>query len=759
MGTHAQDGQAPAQRIKSFPMKMTLHWLYLTVALALLLAGCAGDDSAAVAQKIAHARSVPASAENEWRVYLGDKSSSQYSPLNQVHRGNVGQLQLAWQYDASGGDADLEGELQHNPLVVKGVLYGTAANAKRLFALNAATGEEIWAWQPKQTMEQVTRGLLYWSDEGGEDERILFGSGSFIHALDARTGKPIAGFGNDGSIDLSENLTDSPRDFDFVAATTPGVIYRDLLIQGMRVNEFSGAAPGHIRAYDVRTGEMRWRFNTIPSAGEEGADTWPKGAHSNVGGANAWAGMSVDEARGLVYIPTGSATPDTYGALRAGDNLFANSLLALDAATGERRWHYQVVRHDLWDRDLPSPPNLVTLTLDGKSVDAVVQATKSGYLFVFDRETGEPLFPIREEPIYGEPLPGEFPPSSQPLPELPEPFTGQGVMLEDLDDRSKILQQEAAARLARYSSEGVYNLPSLEGSILRPGFDGGAEWGGSAWDQQRGLLFINANETASVLQMLPTQGTTLRESMTLEAVYMMACAQCHGSDRRGAGSVPSLRSIGSRMAPWKLYDTILNGRGRMPAIDYRIGKLGSMAIMWHLYTADDADQDVEQGNQEDTEPSSHAAIDHSSYAHAGYPDFISGDSLPATKPPWGTLNAVDLNSGSIRWRIPLGDYPRALEMGLSGLGATNYGGPVATAGGLVFIGATPDAKFRAFDSDTGVQLWEADLPAGGFATPAVYEAQGKQYIVIAASGSKLGNPLGRHYLAFSLAAKLPPITK
>ncbi|MFK7976901.1 MAG: PQQ-binding-like beta-propeller repeat protein, partial [Halioglobus sp.] len=533
------------------------------------------------------------------------------------------------------------------------------------------------------------------------------------------------------------------RDVDFVAATTPGVIYKDLFIQGMRVNEFSGAAPGHIRAYDVRSGALRWRFNTIPQAGEFGADTWADDAYNQLGGANAWAGMSLDEERGIVFVPTGSAALDTYGADREGDNLFANTLLALDAETGERIWHYQIVRHDLWDRDLPSPPNLVTLQHEGKDVDVVVQATKSGHLFVFDRETGEPLHPIREEPVQGVPLPGEHAPKTQPLPVLPEPFTAQGLTPQGLDDRSPIIMADTAERLAAYDHGGVYNLPSLRGAILRPGFDGGAEWGGSAWDPQRQLLYINGSETASVLQMMPTEGTSMTEAMNLEAVYRMACAQCHGLDRRGAGLAPSLRDVGSRLNPWEIYSTIYNGRGRMPAIDHRIGKLGSVALTFYLYTAGDS------------EPVMAPSSEHTHYAHAGYPDFIASDGLPAPKPPWGTLNAVDLSSGKIRWRIPLGDYPEALAMGIEGNGAANYGGPVATAGGVVFIAATPDAKFRAFDSDTGKLLWEEKLPTGGFATPAVYSVGGKQYLAISASGTKLGNEKGRYFLAYTLDDAAP----
>lgn len=717
-----------------------MNMMRLTVLfLALLLQACSSDNADDVKRKLDIARADGEKPELEWRHYLGDADSSQYSPLTQINRDNVNQLQVAWRYDSSQGDSGLEGESQHNPLIVKGVLYGSSANASRLFALNAVTGEEIWSWKaPFRAFEQLTRGLVYWSDGSGDDERILMASGNSIYALDARTGKPVPSFGDDGAIDLSQGLTDDDREISFAAATTPGIVYRDLLIQGMRVDEFDGAAPGHIRAYDIRTGVLRWRFNTIPTPGEFGADTWPEGAYTTAGGANNWAGMTLDKDRGIVYIPTGSATPDTYGAAREGDNLFANSLLALNAETGERLWHYQVVRHDLWDRDLPTPPNLVTLQRDGELIDAVAQPTKSGHLFVFDRETGESLFPLREEPVKGTPLPGEFTAASQPLPVLPEAFTRQDVDPEDIDHRTDDLYQEAIARLATYSSEGIYNVPSLEGSILMPGFDGGAEWGGAAWDQERGLLYVNANEIASVLQMTPSEGAEFADFISLKNAYLMSCAQCHGNDRKGGGIIPSLDGIGSRMPPWEIYNIIRHGRGRMPAVDYRVGTLGSLGIMWYLYTAGDSKIEAVEENES------------SSYVHAGYQNFISADNLPATKPPWGTLNAIDLDSGKIRWRIPLGDYPQALELGLKGLGAPNYGGPVATAGGLVFIGATPDSKIRAFDSDTGEQVWEHELPSGGFATPAVYRVDGRQFIVIAASGSKLNTPLGRYYVAFSL---------
>jgi quinoprotein glucose dehydrogenase len=691
--------------------------------------------------KLAAAREIAAAADREWRVYLGDKASSQYSVLEQITPENVAGLEVAWRYDAGDAAGSGSSEIQHNPLVVRGLLYGSSLS-RDLFALNAATGEQVWRLTPPDVSSQPTRGLVYWAGDSGEGERIFYGTGAWLYAVDPDTGQLIPDFGENGRINLADYLGDTSATDTFVAATTPGVIYRDLLIQGFRVGEFSGSAPGAILAFDVRSGALRWKFHTIPAPGEYGADTWPQGAHQNLGGANSWAGMALDEERGLVFAPTGSATFDFYGADRAGNNLFANSLLALDAATGERRWHYQVVRHDLWDRDLPSPPNLVTLNRNGRLVDAVAQNTKSGHTFVFDRDSGQSLFAIREVPVTGSPLPGEQPGKAQPLPLQPPPFTRQNVTRAQLDDRSAAVFQATSAKLEQLRNDGPYEVPSLQGSLLTPGFDGGAEWGGAAWDQASGLLYVNANNVSSIAQMRAASGTTVRDLISPEAIYLMTCAGCHGNDRLGAGiAVPSLRDIGLRMSPLELYRVIYEGRGRMPGFGDRMGSMGTLMAMWYLYSAGDTVTQAADPEIGDAPPA---------YINAGWQEFLGPDGLPATRPPWGTLSAIDLNRGEIRWQQVLGDYPHALAQGVSGRGAQNYGGPVVTRGGLVFIAATPDEKIRAFHAASGKLLWQHELPHSGFATPAVYEADGRQFLVIAAGGGKLNRPTGSSYIAFSL---------
>ena len=695
----------------------------------------------APSQAFARARANGSAPEREWRTYLGDRAVSHASPLAQIDRRNVASLQVAWRYDAGGTQPGRSSQMQFNPLVVKGVLYG-ASPALRLFALDATTGAELWSFTPdvRASVISPSRGAVYWED--GPDERILFGAGPHLYALDARSGLPIRAFGDDGRLDLRLGLgRDVSDDMMGVLVTTPGSVFEDLLIVGGRVNELSGAAPGHVRAFDIRTGEMRWIFHTIPRPGEFGHDTWPPDAWQQAGGANSWAGFSVDAERGLVFVPTGSATPDFSGAARRGDDLFANSLIALDARTGERRWHYQVVRHDLWDRDLPAPPNLVEIEREGVRIPAVAQVTKTGDTFLFERETGAPLFPIREEPVHGPAMAGEFPAPSQPLPTRPPPFVRQVFSLAELADRSPLVHEKLAEQLATLRSGPLYLAPSAQGTLEFPGTDGGAEWGGAAWDQVTGLLFVNANQTASIVRMieLPKERGSLTDVAT---GYLFACGGCHGSDLRGDGvGVPSLVGVGERMGFLDLYRTIRDGRGRMPALGGTLEWWQSAALAGWVYFAgpEDAPAQWASGGEGSGE-----------YLNAGYQEFVGVDGLPGIQPPWGTFTALDLAHGEIRWQVPLGDFPQTLAAGQRGLGAQNYGGPVVTAGGLLFLAATPDQRLRAFDVHTGDVLWEAELPAAGFATPATYEASGRQFVVIAAGGGKLKAPSGSEYVAFAL---------
>jgi quinoprotein glucose dehydrogenase len=712
----------------------------------LALAACErGVEGPSVAFLAARAKS--AAAEREWRTYHGDRAGRQWSPLDQIRRDNVARLAPAWEY-ASGAEAPgVPTQIQCNPLVVEGVLYGISPRLAA-FALDAATGEELWSFLPDDAVSGTlapTRGLVHWSDGAG-DERILFGRGHRLWALDARTGRPIEGFGDGGAVDLRDGLAEERPD-DFVVATTPGALYRDLLILGHRVSEIANAAPGHVRAYDVRTGELRWIFHTIPRPGEPGHETWPPDAWQRVGGANSWAGITVDEARGIAFVPTGSATFDFYGGDRAGDNLYANTLLALDAATGKRLWHYQIVRHDVWDRDLPAPPDLVTIERDGRTIDAVAQITKSGHVFLFERETGAPLHPIEEVPVRGPALPGEALAKTQPLPVRPPPFARQRMTPDDVTTRTPEAHAAVLAKLERARPAMPWQPPSLEGTVIFPGMDGGGEWGGAAFDPESGLLYVNANDVPFWLQMVETPDLSGAAGIG-RAAYVTTCAMCHGLDRRGDGAgVPSLVGLYDRMGPLDVWRLIREGRGRMPGQGGMLSWISLPPLLWYLWSPDAVDAAPPAARADESEKKLGRFL---RYMNVGWQKFLDPEGYPAVKPPWGTLSAIDLARGEIVWQVPLGEIPDLAAQGLRGTGSENYGGPVVTAGGLVFIAAAMDAKLRAFDKRTGELLFEAPLPAAGFATPAVYEADGRQFVVVAAGGGKLGRPSGDRYVAFAL---------
>ena len=683
--------------------------------------------------------------DRDWPVHGGDPGHTQYSPLDQINTSNVSRLQVAWTYRS--GDASPEGrsQIQCNPIVVDGVLYATSAQQK-VFALDAATGAHKWTFDPfdagsKTHALGVNRGVVYW--ESGADRRILMAAGQRLYALDATTGVPMPGFGEHGSVSLKEGLGERAQQL-YVLSNTPGAIYQDLLIIGTRLSEGPGAsAPGHIRAFDVRTGRLRWIFKTIPHPGEPGYDTWPNDAYTHIGGANAWSGISVDTARGLVFLPTGSAAFDFWGGNRRGQNLFANSVLVLKAATGERVWHYQVVHHDLWDRDLPSAPVLVTVTHGGTRIDAVAQTTKSGHVFLFDRENGTPLFPIEERPVPSSDLKGEVTWPTQPLPLKPPPFSRQAFTEAEVTDVSEASRAAVLARLAKLRTGGQFIPPSIEGTVIFPGFDGGAEWGGAAFDEGSGLLYVNANEMPWVLSMVEIDHT--RESTNFargRRAYQLNCTACHGVDRNGdpAKIFPSLVELPKKMPREDADKIIAGGKGVMPGFPLFTPQ-ERKDLLAFLYN----DQPVS-----DSEPIDEPAAPDVPYTHTGYNRFLDPEGFPAVKPPWGTLNAIDLNRGEIAWQVPLGEDPKLLARGRRNSGTENYGGPVVTAGGLIFIGATRDEKFRAIDKRNGRVLWETTLPAGGYATPATYSVGGRQYVVIAAGGGKMGTRSGDAYVAFAL---------
>jgi quinoprotein glucose dehydrogenase len=681
-------------------------------------------------------RRVPASGYTHWSVYGGGPDGIRYSALKQIDRNNVAKLRVAWTFDT--GDAFKGSEMQCNPIVIEGVLYATTPKG-RVIALNAATGKLQWSYNPFEGREVTsrvrTRGLVY---AGG---RLYVPARQYIYALDARTGKPAATFGDGGRIDLREGLGREAQSLT-VLVNTPGVVYKDLLITGSLVSEGLPSAPGDIRAYDLRTGKQRWAFHTIPHPGEFGHDTWPEDAWKYSGGANSWPGLALDEQRGLVFVPTGSAAFDFYGANRAGDNLFANSVIALKADTGERVWHFQVVKHDVWDRDLPAPPSLVTVRRGGQLIDGVAQITKSGHVFVFERASGKPLFPVEYRAAPASDVDGESLAAMQPLPVKPAPFARQVLTEAMLTKRTPEAHRAVLETFRKVRSDGQFAPPSREGTVVFPGFDGGGEWGGAAFDPETGLFYVNSNEMAWILRLVERSKKAPRSGA---ALYQQNCASCHRADLRGTPpEFPSLLRIGERRTESQVRDVIEKGSGRMPGFA-RLGTNAMAAITRFVLRG------------EDTAVAAQAAAPSPidlKYTHDGYNKFLDPDGYPAVEPPWGTLNAINLDTGEYAWRIPFGEFPELAALGMRNTGTENYGGPVVTAGGLLFIGATNhDRKFRAFDKLTGKLLWETTLPASGNATPAVYEAKGRQYVVIGAGGGKSGAPSGGSYVAFALPEK------
>lgn len=674
----------------------------------------------------------------EWPVYHGGYANTKHSPLKQIHTGNVSRLRLAWKFDT--GDAGKETEMQCNPLVRHGVMYVSSPRL-RVFALDAATGKPLWRFDPHEGKDPGAgkfrhRGFNYW--ESGNDRRLYFAAGPWLWCLNARTGRPVRAFGKGGRIDLRENLGRDASNLT-ITVTTPGVVHKDLLILGSLVSESLPAAPGHIRAFDARTGKLRWIFHTIPHPGEFGYETWPKEAWQYIGGANAWGGLALDEARGLVFAPTGSATYDFYGANRHGDNLFANCLIALDAATGRRLWHFQFVRHDLWDRDLPTAPTLVQVRRNGRIIDAVAQITKSGHVWVFDQVTGKSLFPWQEISVQQTDVEGEWTAPKQVLPLQPEPFARQFFSEDLVTRRTPEAHADVLKRWREYRNGPQFTPPSLQGTILFPGFDGGGEWGGATWDPETGLFYVNSNEMAWVIKLVERKNEKRTTGRTL---YLRQCASCHRDNLAGSPpEFPSLANLAGRRSVQQVRDVVVKGAGRMPGYAHLGNDSVDAIVAWIL-----------QGEEKEVAdaPRTPSPID-LKYRLDGYVRFTDPDGYPAITPPWGTLNALDLNTGEYAWRIPLGEIPALVKQGLTNTGSENYGGSVVTAGGLLFIGATnSDARFRAFDKRSGKLLWEYQMDAAGNATPATYMINGKQYVVIGAGGGKWGNLSGSTYYAFAL---------
>ena len=675
------------------------------LALALATAACAPNDA-------------------DWPVYGGNTDNTHYTTLDQISPANVSQLEVVWTYDT--GDAFEGSEMQANPIVVDGVLYATTPKL-HVFALNAATGEQLWRFDPNNGQPPTSRfrhrGVVVTGD------RVLFNYRNRLYALDRRTGVPIPTFGDSGWVDLREGLG-RPVEGLSVSASTPGVVFEDLLIMGSSVPEALPSAPGDIRAFDVNTGALKWSFHTIPHPGEFGYETWPPDAWKVAGGANAWSGVTLDPKRAMVFAATGSASFDFYGANRRGDNLFANSVVALDARTGKRVWHYQTLRHDLWDRDLPAAPTLVTVTREGKKVDAVAQITKTGHVFLFDRDNGTTLFPIEEVPMPSLTLDGDSASPTQPFPVLPKPFARQSLTEDGLTDRTPEARAAALKTFSAYRTTHPFDAPTERGIIIFPGVDGGGEWGGPAFDPETELLYVNSNEMAWLLKMVPRSD---------KSVYGAFCANCHGDNSRGTAAGPRLDGIAERRTREEVTKVIREGTGRMSAFGAMLDAATVRELVEYLFTGKDA--------------ASLAADNpyYLKYRSVGFDIFLDHEGYPGVKPPWGTLNAIDLNSGEIKWQVPFGEYPALAKQGITGTGTDNYGGAIVTKNGLLIIAATTyDNKIRAFDKSNGKLLWEHELPAAGNATPSTYMVGGKQYLVIAAGGGKNGAKSGGRYVAFGV---------
>jgi quinoprotein glucose dehydrogenase len=659
----------------------------------------------------------------DWPVYQGSDNHDHYVTLSQITPQNVSQLQVAWTYDTK--DAFPGSEMQANPVILDGVLYGISPK-QRAFALDAATGHELWSFDP--TNGKFTGPRIRYRGVVVHDGRVYFNYRHRLFALDATTGRKAAGWGNDsGWVDLRAGL-DRPVVGLSVSASTPGVVYKDMLIVGTAVPEALPSAPGDIRAYDVKTGAIRWTFHTIPHPGEFGYETWPPDTWKIAGGVNAWSGVTVDQKRGMVFFATGSASYDFYGANRVGDDLFANSIVALDANTGKRIWHFQGLKHDLWDRDFPAAPALVTVTRDGKPVDAIAQITKTGHVWVLERETGRELFPSEWRHMPKGNLPGEVTADSQRFPTLPKPFARQRLTEADLTTRTPAAHAAALKLFRENPTPDPFTPPTEKGTIIFPGVDGGGEYGGPAFDPETGLLYVNANEMGWVLKIVP------REEKSLFGAY---CAECHGP--KSTPVAPTLTGVATRLSREQIIAAIRGGTGRMPAFATALGDSAIAELADYLMT----------GKPTTLTPKNIPTF--LKYRNASFDIFLDNEGYPAITPPWGTLNAIDLNSGETKWSIPFGEYPTLAAPGLTNTGSDNYGGAIVTQNGLLIIAATThDHKIRAFDKRTGKLLWTGDLPAAGNTTPATYMVNGRQYIVIACGGGKNDAPSGGTYVAFAL---------
>ena len=700
--------------------------------------------------------------DRTWSVYKADAEGTGYSILDEINKNTIQSLEIAWTHkfsDAPPGSRG--GNSESNPIVVDGVMYTLSAR-HRVYALDAATGKQIWAFDPfnGEAGGGIGRGVTYW--EEGSDKRILLTAGDKLYALNAQTGLAIPSFGNNGWVSMNIGMRGDPDKIS-VIPTSPGIVFKNLLIIGNEVSELYGAEPGHVRAYDIKSGKLEWTFHTVPQPGEFGYDTWPKDAWKYVGGTNNWGGMSLDTKRGMVFFATGSPTYDYYGKDRIGKNLFGNSVVALDAATGKYRWHFQTVHHDLWDYDLPAPPNLITVVHKGKKIDAVAQTSKLGYIYTFNRDTGEPLFPILEKPVPASDIPGEQAWPTQPIPTKPAPYSRQFVTKDDIINYSKGSYDTLMMRFNAFRYEGPFTPPSLQGTFMLPGSRGGSSWGGGTVDPSKGIIYVKSNdspEIATMKKVVENETSNLSVFNQGKALYSTYCVSCHMPDKNGDESGnPSLLAIETRLSREDALNKIKRGGGKMPSFASVIaGK--EEAIISYLYDKESSaarpsrEQSFLKEIQENELANKSGIITpkEDKYLNlTAYGQFLDNQRRPGIKPPWGQLHAINLNTGEFEWSVTLGNQPEGQLPGAAETGASGSAGPLLTKGGLLFIGSTRDRKFRAFDQKTGEKIWETTLPGIANANPSTYWSKGKQYIAISVGGDA-DNPAG-YIITFALPSK------
>jgi quinoprotein glucose dehydrogenase len=683
-----------------------------------------------------------------WRHYLGGQDSASYSALDQINRSNVGSLEIAWTFPAGANN-----RLRFNPIVVDGVMY-VLGKDRAVVALDAATGARLWAHDhdPLFQRDITDRGINYWESKDRSDRRLLFSAGAYLQAVDARTGKLITTFGTNGRVDLREGLGRDPKSiiefgFGSLGWNSPGRVFENLLIVGSRTGEAYESPPGDIRAFDVITGRMVWSFHVIPRPGEFGYDTWPKDAYTYVGGANVWGDMSLDEARGILYAPTGSPTYDFYGGDRVGANLFGNCLIALDARTGKRVWHYQTVHHDLWDYDISAPPQLITVRHKGKNVDAVALAGKTGFLYVFNRVTGEPLWPIEERRVPPSDVPGEEAWPTQPFPTVVPPFARQSFTVDDISPFLDTVEERTKwTEMVRTSvNKGLFTPPAAQNTMQIPGNAGGANWGTTAADPANGLVFVLSKDEPTMLKLESEPPARQRiatgpPDQIGRAIYKERCQSCHGDQWRGVPpEIPSLVDVTRRLDSHDIKRTVLIGRGRMPGVQLGDRELnGLIAYLADPAAAESAAPTSDSGSDAAPLPADPAKPKGPTRYWSGYGYMTPKVGPSPIGPPWSTITAYDLNRGAIKWQVPVGEVPELAEKGARNTGSGAPRGAVVTAGGLIFTG-TPDQTFRAFDKDTGKQLWEKKLPVNPMGVAATYEVGGRQFVVIAGAAPTRSN--------------------